>query len=334
VPLLPWEACNLGSINVSNFVKAGGIDYKRLAGIIQDAVHFLDNVIDANKYPVEKIEQIVKRNRKVGLGIMGFADLLIQLGIKYGSENSFEIADEVMGFIEEEAHRTSEQLAQQRGVFPNFEGSIYDGKSRLRNATLTSIAPTGTISIIAGCSSGIETIFGVVFRREILEGHIFLDINPHFEEVAREEGFYSTELMEKIADQGIITNLTEVPEEVREVFVTALEVSPEEHVKMQAVFQKYVDNAVSKTVNLPQNATVKDVEKIFRLAYELNCKGITVYRYGSKEHQVLSIGKIPNSKEQENLIQENRCPECGGNSLIRHARCSLCKNCGASSCLL
>jgi ribonucleoside-diphosphate reductase alpha chain len=334
VPLLPWEACNLGSINVSNFVKDGGLDYKRLTGTIQDAVHFLDNVIDANKYPLEKIEKIVKGNRKVGLGIMGFADLLIQLGVKYGSERSFEIADELMGFIEKEAHRTSEQLAQERGVFPNYERSIYDGISRLRNATLTSIAPTGTISIIAGCSSGIETIFGVVFRREILAGQVFFDINPHFEKIAKEGGFYSTELMEKIANQGIITDMPEVPEEVREVFVTALEVPPDAHVKMQAVFQRNVDNAVSKTVNLPQNATVKDVEKIFLLAYELNCKGITVYRYGSKEHQVLSIGKDKSSWEQTHLVQESRCPECGINSLIQHARCSFCKNCGASSCLV
>ena len=334
VPLLPWEACNLGSINVSNFVKDGGLDYKRLTGTIQDAVHFLDNVIDANKYPLEKIEKIVKGNRKVGLGIMGFADLLIQLGVKYGSERSFEIADELMGFIEKEAHRTSEQLAQERGVFPNYERSIYDGISRLRNATLTSIAPTGTISIIAGCSSGIETIFGVVFRREILAGQVFFDINPHFEKIAKEGGFYSTELIEKIANQGIITDMPEVPEEVREVFVTALEVPPDAHVKMQAVFQRNVDNAVSKTVNLPQNATVKDVEKIFLLAYELNCKGITVYRYGSKEHQVLSIGKDKSSWEQTHLVQESRCPECGINSLIQHARCSFCKNCGASSCLV
>jgi len=334
VPLLPWEACNLGSINVSNFVNKGQIDYMRLTKIVEAAVHFLDNVIDANKYPIEKIEQIVKRNRKIGLGIMGFADLLIQLKIRYGSEISFETANELMAFIEEKSHKTSETLAEERGVFPNYEGSIYDGKSRLRNATLTSIAPTGTISIIAGCSSGIETIFGIVFRREILDGQVFLDINPYFEKIAQEEGFYTPELMEKIAGQGFIANILEIPEEVKEVFVTALEVPPEAHVKMQAAFQNHVDNAVSKTVNLPQYATVDDVEKIFHLAYELNCKGITVYRYGSKEHQVLSVGRGENSSIQKEQVAENRCPECGANSLIQHARCRFCKNCGASNCLL
>ena len=333
VPLLPWEACNLGSINLSNFVKNGNIDYDRLAEIVKVAVHFLDNVIDMSKYPVKQIEKMVKGNRKIGLGVMGFADLLIQLGMKYGTEKSFKIADELMRFIEGEAHKASEELALKRGVFPNYKGSIYDGKSRLRNATLTSIAPTGTISIIAGCSSGIEAIFAVVFRREILDGRVFYDANPQFERMAKEAGFYSAALMEKIAKQGTITNITEIPKEIREIFVTALEVPPEAHVKMQAAFQKHVDNAVSKTVNLPQNATVKDVAEIFKLAYKLNCKGITVYRYGSKEHQVLSVGKQDDT-DQKGLNKENKCPVCGANNVIQDTKCSFCKNCGASSCLV
>ena len=333
VPLLPWEACNLGSINLSNFVKNGKIDYGRLAEIVKIAVHFLDNVIEMSIYPLKQIDKMVKGNRKIGLGVMGFADLLIQLEIRYGTERSFEIADELMGFIEREAHKISEELASKRGVFPNYKGSIYDGKSKLRNATLTSIAPTGTISIIAGCSSSIEAIFAVVYRREILDGHIFYDINPQFERIAKEQGFYSAALMEKIANQGTIANLTEIPKEVREIFVTALEVPPEAHVKMQAAFQKHVDNAVSKTVNLPQNATVKEIEEIFKLAYKLNCKGITVYRYGSKEHQVLSVGKKEDI-DQQGLYKENKCPACGANSVIQGAKCSFCKNCGASSCLV
>lgn len=333
VPLLPWEACNLGSINLSNFAKNGNIDYSRLAETVKVAVHFLDNVIDMSKYPVKQIEKMVKGNRKIGLGVMGFADLLVQLGIKYGTEKSFEIAEELMGFIERESHKASEELALQRGVFPNYKGSIYDGKSRLHNATLTSIAPTGTISIIAGCSSSIEAIFAVVFRREILDGRVFYDVNPQFERIAKEAKFYSAALMEKIGKQGTITNITEVPKEIREIFVTALEVPPEAHVKIQAAFQKHVDNAVSKTVNLPQNATVNDVAEIFKLAYELRCKGITVYRYGSKEHQVLSVGK-QDDIDQKSLYKEKKCPACGANSVIQDAKCSFCKNCGASSCLV
>ncbi|NVM27613.1 MAG: adenosylcobalamin-dependent ribonucleoside-diphosphate reductase [Candidatus Helarchaeota archaeon] len=334
VPLLPWEACNLGSINVANFIKDGKIDYERLSKTVDVAVHFLDNVIDASKYPLEKIDAMVKKNRKVGLGIMGFADLLIQLKEVYGSERSFKIAEELMEFIEKKAHKKSEQLAEERGVFPNYKGSIYDGKYQLRNATLTSIAPTGTLSIIAGCSSSIETIFAVVFRREILGGQVFYEANPLFEKLAKEEGFYSAKLMEQIAKQGNISNISEIPKEIREIFVTALEVTPEAHVKVQAVFQKHVDNAVSKTVNLPRSATPKDIEIIFKLAYDLGCKGITVYRYGSKKHQVLSIGKGINVADEKSAVTDRKCPECGATSVIQHARCNFCKNCGASNCLL
>ncbi|MHA1130893.1 MAG: adenosylcobalamin-dependent ribonucleoside-diphosphate reductase [Candidatus Helarchaeota archaeon] len=334
VPLLPWEACNLGSINVANFVKAGHIDYQRLQPTIQLAVHFLDNVIDASKYPLNQIDQIVKANRKIGLGIMGFADLLIQLKIVYGSEESFQLADELMGFIEKEARKASEHLAIIRGEFPNFKESIYAEGVKLRNATLTSIAPTGTISIIAGCSSSIETIFAVVFRREILGGQVFYDVNPIFEKIAQKEGFYNKILMKKIAKQGTISNITEIPKEIREIFVTALEVSPEAHVKMQAAFQRHVDNAVSKTVNLPRNATIEDVKKIFHLAYELRCKGITIYRYGSKEHQVLSIGEVNENNKQKLKKNKARCPECNSINIIHEGRCQFCGDCGFSKCLL
>ncbi len=334
VPLLPWEACNLGSINVANFVQNGGIDYPRLAKTVQTAVHFLDNVIDASKYPVKEIDRMVKGNRKIGLGVMGFADLLIQLKITYGSEKSYEIADELMDFIEKEAYKASEKLAEAKRVFPNYKGSIYDGKTKLRNATLTSIAPTGTLSIIAGCSSSIETLFGVVFRRRILDGRTFLDVNPYFEKLAKEMGIYSTTLIEKIANQGSIRDIPEIPEELQEICVTAFEVSPESHVKMQATFQKHVDNAVSKTVNLPQTATIKDVEKIFLLAYDLGCKGITVYRYGSKESQVLSIGEEEKSSTEFHSKTSEKCPVCGSENLVHQASCNFCKDCGYSICLL
>ncbi|MHA1264191.1 MAG: adenosylcobalamin-dependent ribonucleoside-diphosphate reductase [Candidatus Helarchaeota archaeon] len=334
VPLLPMEACNLGSINVSNFVKNGAIDFPRLQKVIDLAVRFLDNVIDASRYPVKQIDEMVKKNRKIGLGVMGFADLLIQLKIIYGSEQSFAIAEKLMKFINNEAHKASEQLAEERGVFPSYKGSIYDGIEWLRNATLTSIAPTGTISLIAGCSSSIETLFSVVTRREILGGQIFYEINPHFETIAKEKGFFSDKLIEKISTQGILADIEEIPKEIRKIFVTAFEVSPEAHVRMQATFQKYVDNAVSKTVNLPNNATVKDVDKVFRLAYKLKCKGITVYRYGSKEHQVLSFGKEIKSEKQTMVLEKRKCPECGSDNIVFHSRCSFCKDCGASDCFL
>jgi ribonucleoside-diphosphate reductase alpha chain len=259
---------------------------------------------------------------------------LVQLKIVYGSEKSYEVADNLMGFIQREAHKKSTQLAEEKGVFPNYGGSKYDGKYKIRNATLTSIAPTGTLSIIAGCTSSIETIFAVVLQREILDGQIFFDTNPYFEKIAKEEGFYSTDLMEKIANRGTLKGIPEIPKEISDIFVTALEVSPEAHVRMQAVFQQHVDNAVSKTVNLPNAASVEEVKNIFLLAYKLGCKGITVYRDGSKEHQVLSIGRGEKSKGEERLFEEESCPQCGKNSLIQHARCSYCKNCGASACSL
>jgi len=293
-PLLPYESCNLGSINLAKMVKGGDLDWEKLRRVTRTAVHFLDNVIDANKYPVPEIAKITKANRKIGLGVMGFADMLIQLGIPYDSEEALATAEKVMKFISEEATKKSVETGKERSSFPNFNGSLWEkkGYKTIRNSTVTTVAPTGTISIIAGCSSGIEPIFAVAFVRNVMEGTRLLEIQPTFEKVAREKGFYSRDLMLKIAKTGSIQNIGEIPKEVRRVFVTALDIAPEWHVKMQAAFQKYVDNAVSKTVNLPPDATVEDVRKIYWLAYKLKCKGITIYRYGSKKEQVLYVGPL------------------------------------------
>ncbi|MCZ7380289.1 MAG: vitamin B12-dependent ribonucleotide reductase [Candidatus Methanoperedens sp.] len=287
-PLLPYESCNLGSINLAKMVKDGKIDWENLGKIINDAVRFLDNVIDINKYPLPQIEEITKANRKIGLGIMGFADMLVHLGIPYDSEDALKTGEAIMRFIQEKSHAASERLAVERGAFPNFQGSMY--KKPIRNSTVTTVAPTGTISIIAGCSSGIEPLFAVSFVRNVMEGTKLLEINPYFEAVAKERGFYREELMMKIAKQGTLAGIDEIPDDVKRVFVTAFDIAPEWHVRMQAAFQKYTDNAVSKTINFPHDVDIKEVEKAYMLAYELKCKGITVYRYGSKTQQVLYLG--------------------------------------------
>ncbi|MFB0560744.1 MAG: ribonucleotide reductase N-terminal alpha domain-containing protein [Candidatus Lokiarchaeia archaeon] len=294
VPLLPYESCNLGSINLSKMIKNSEVDWDKLRSVVRIAVHFLDNVIDANIYPLPQIERITKENRKIGLGVMGFAELLIQLDIPYDSNEAIEVAEKVMSFISEEARKMSEELALERGSFPNFDGSVWKerGYKVMRNATLTTIAPTGSISIIAMTSSGIEPLFAISFVRNIIGTQLF-EVNPLFEKVAKERGFYSLELMTEIAKKGSVKNMENVPEDGRRVFVTALDIDPEWHVRMQAAFQKYVDNAVSKTVNLPQEATLDDVSKVFWLAYELKCKGITIFRYGSRTEQVLVLQPIP-----------------------------------------
>ncbi len=288
VPLLPYESCNLGSINLAKMVKEGRIDWEKLEKTINIGVKFLDNIIDVNKYPLAEIEAITKANRKIGLGVMGFADMLVQLGIPYDSKEALRTGEEVMNFIQEKSHDVSERLAEELGAFPNFSGSIY--KKPIRNATVTTVAPTGTISIIAGCSSGIEPLFAISFVRNVMEGTKLLEVNPYFEEVSRERGFYSEGLMMKIAKHGTLTGIDEIPDDVKRVFVTAFDVAPEWHVRMQAAFQKQCDNAVSKTINFPNDVDIKDVEKAYMLAYELECKGITVYRYGSKMQQVLYLG--------------------------------------------
>ncbi|HMB45805.1 MAG TPA: ribonucleotide reductase N-terminal alpha domain-containing protein, partial [Candidatus Methanoperedens sp.] len=287
-PLLPYESCNLGSINLAKIVKNSSINWEKLEKTVNIAVRFLDNVIDINKYPLSQIEEITKGNRKIGLGVMGFADMLVQLGIPYDSEEALKTAEEVMNFIHEKSHGASEKLAKVRGAFPNFKGSIYN--KPIRNSTVTTVAPTGTISIIAGCSSGIEPMFAVSFVRNVLEGTQLIEVNPYFEDVAKERGFYSEELMMKIAKSGTLAGIEEIPEYVKRIFVTAFDIAPLWHVKMQAAFQKYCDNAVSKTINFPNDVDIKEVEKAFMLAYELKCKGITVYRYGSKSTQVLYRG--------------------------------------------
>lgn len=298
-PLLSYESCNLGSINLARTVKDGEIDYGKLKKLVWKAVHFLDNVIDVNKYPIQKIADTTRSNRKIGLGVMGWADLLIQMSVPYNSDKAIRLAEEVMGFIQDEGKNASEALAEERGVFPNYPESIYDGRIRQRNATVTTIAPTGTLSILAGCSSGVEPLFAVSFVRTVMEGTKLLEINPYFEKVAKERGFWSRELMEKIAEKGSLHGFQEIPEDVRAVFLTAHDISPMEHIAMQAAFQKYVDNAVSKTVNFSHSATTKDVEDVYLFAYDLGCKGVTVYRDGSREEQVLSTGSTGKAPAKE-----------------------------------
>ena len=304
-PLLPMEACNLGSVNLAKFVveSASGpaVDYPRLKEAISWSVRFLDNTIDMSRYPLPEITEMVRGNRKIGLGVMGFADMLFQMGIPYNSEEALQAAEEVMHFIQEACHETSETLAQERGVFANWERSIFKDKGlQRRNATTTTIAPTGTLSIIAGCSSGIEPLFALSFVRTVMDNDKLMEVNPVFEKAARERGFYRPELMDQVARKGSIHEIEEIPEDVRRVFVTAHDVSSEWHIRMQAAFQKHTDNAVSKTVNLPRDATVEDVRKVYDLAYQLRCKGVTIYRDGSKENQVLSFGQ--RKEEAERLM--------------------------------
>ena len=315
-PLLPYESCNLGSINLSRMVEDGKIYWEKLRETVRNTVHFLDNVIDANKYPLKEIEAITKANRKIGLGVMGFADMLIKVGVPYNSEEALQLAENLMKFIEEEARKKSVEIGEERGSFPNFEKSIWKDKyNAMRNATVTTIAPTGSISIIAGCSSGIEPIFAISFIRNVLGGTRLFETNPLFEIIAKERGFYSAKLLEEIAKTGSVQKIDGVPEDIKRLFVTALDIEPEWHVRMQAAFQKYTDNAVSKTVNLPNKARIEDVRKVFKLAWRLKCNGVTVFRYGSKPEQVLYIGEIK-TKERQFMTAESEyaggCPtvEC------------------------
>jgi len=296
-PLLPNESCNLGSINLSRMLRTTNgtteIDYPKLAETVRVAVRFLDNVIDVNKFPLPEIDEMTKKSRKIGLGVMGFADMLIKLGIPYDSEEALQIASTIMHFINEEACKASAELAKERGVFPAFNGSIHDVPGlKIRNASCTTIAPTGTLSIIAGCSSGIEPLFALSYVRNILDGDQLVEVNPYFEEVTKSEGFYSEELMRQLAAGAKLHDMDEFPDRIKRLFVTAHEISPEWHVKMQAAFQKSTDNAVSKTVNFPQEASGEDIAKVYMMAYEEGLKGITIYRDRSREAQVLTTARV------------------------------------------
>jgi ribonucleoside-diphosphate reductase alpha chain len=311
-PLLPYESCNLGSINLSRMLKAKNgkfeIDYPRMAAAVRTAVRFLDNVIDANKFPLEQIEEMTKKSRKIGLGVMGFADMLIMLGIPYNSEEALKIGTEVMRFVHDEAGKASAGLAEERGAFPAFKDSVYDvpGGPEMRNASCTTIAPTGTLSIIVGCSSGIEPLFALSYTRNILDGAQLVEVNPYFEGVAIKEGFYSEELMKRLASGTRLGDIEGIPDEIKRVFVTAHEITPEWHVRMQAAFQQSTDNAVSKTVNFPREATKEDITKVYTMAYELGLKGITIYRDRSRDSQVLVTGGEEEKKEGAALTPRKR----------------------------
>jgi ribonucleoside-diphosphate reductase alpha chain len=304
-PLHPYEECDLGSINVSKIVKNKKINWKKLKELVWLGVRFLDNIIDVNKYPHPKIEQLSKSNRRIGLGIMGFAEFLIKLGVPYNSDRALKLGGQLMKFIQKEGSKASQQLGKEKGNFPNFKGSKWQKFKHMRNATVTTIAPTGSISIIAGCSSGIEPLFAVAFVRNVMEGTRLLEVTPTFEEIARKKKFFSAELLAKIAETGSVQQIAEILEDVKKLFVTALDIEPEWHVRMQAAFQKYTDNAVSKTINLRQDATPEDVRKAYMLAWKLKCKGITVYRYGSKENQVLTIGSLEKELGEKHVIADS-----------------------------
>ncbi len=313
-PLLPYESCNLGSINLSKMTMGGKgkprVDWKKLSGTVRGAVHFLDNVVDMNRYPLSEIEAMTKGNRKIGLGVMGWADMLIRLGISYNSEKALKLAENLMSFISRVAWQKSEELAQERGVFPNFKDSVFDKKDglKVRNATCTTIAPTGSISIVVGCSSGIEPLFAIAYtRKHILGDEELIEVNPLFKEIAKKERFYSKKLMDKVVEAGSIKDLKEVPARIKKLFVTALDINWKWHIKMQAAFQKYVDNAVSKTINFPFTATSENIKSAYLMAYELGCKGITIYRTESRKQQVLNIGTT--SKECKKLEEKDVSPE-------------------------
>jgi len=320
-PLLPYESCNLGSINLARMIKTTvgmtpgsdlfryEIDWEKLRRTVHLAVHFLDNVIDANRYPLPEIDRSTKANRRIGLGVMGWADLLVMLEIPYNSEEALNLAEKVMSFIQTEADLTSQKLASQRGNFPNWHKSDFcdpAGKNSIprRNSTVTTIAPTGTISIIAGCSSGIEPLFAICYERNVMDNTRLVEVNPIFQQKAMELGFYSEKLMEKIARKNSIADIEEIPENIRRVFVTTHDIDPEFHIRMQDAFQKYTENAVSKTINMPAHATTDDVRRAYELAYRLSCKGVTVYRDGSRPMQVLSTKSAGQPSDQVPRIKD------------------------------
>lgn len=314
-PLLPYESCNLGSINLVEMLRQSQdgkyhIDYDKLARTTENAIHFLDNVIDVNCYPIAQIGETTRSTRKVGLGVMGFADMLLLLGIPYNSDDGVAVAEKVMGFINDAAKAESIKLAKTRGVFPLFSQSIYKDKEPIRNGTVTTIAPTGTLSILAGVSSGVEPVFAYVFIRNVMDGTELIEVNPILKKELIKRGLYSDELMKKIAKEPTLKNIPELPADLKSVFVSAHDVEPIWHIKMQAAFQHHIDNAVSKTVNFPNSATKEDVAEVYKLAYRLGCKGVTIYRDGSRDNQVLNVGKV-NSNESTSHPQCEKCEKCG-----------------------
>lgn len=375
VPLLPYEACNLGSINLGLMVKEEDgefvVDWDLLENTVRTAMRFLDNVIVVNNYPLPQISEMVQNNRKIGLGVMGWADMLMQMGIAYNSEEGTSLATDVMSFIDYVSKTESVELAKERGCFNNFKGSVYEdsnyfskkfaGKTShkvndkmwaqldkdvqkygLRNATTTCIAPTGTISMIAGASGGIEPLFGLVFSRLIMDGTELLEVNPVFEKYMKTHGLYTEDLMNKIAKCGSVAHIEELPDEVKRIFVTAHDISPYWHVKMQAAFQQFTDNAVSKTVNFIESATREDIKKTYILAYKNNLKGITVYRNNSRQFQPMNLEKAKKTIEIKPIepsedynptgeIKTVKCPECGAEIKMAEG-CFICLNCGYSGC--
>jgi ribonucleoside-diphosphate reductase alpha chain len=331
-PLLPFESCVLGSINVAKLVAGGAIDWPRLRAVVRDGVHFLDNVIDVNRYPLPQIDRATKANRKIGLGIMGFADLLIALGVPYDSERALEIAEELATVLEDESIAASMDLAARRGPFPNFAASRWAeaGSPPLRNATTTTVAPTGTISIIAGCSSGIEPLYAVSYERHVLDGERLLEVHPAFQRMAEERGIFTEALAAALAERGSVRGMDEVPEDLQALFATAHDLGPETHVRMQAAFQRHVHAAVSKTVNIAHDARPSVVADVYRMAYDLGCKGVTVYRDGSRAEQVLRFGETQD--EVASLRPLETCPECGSRLLGKEG-CIACRSCGWSRCV-
>ncbi len=312
-PLLPYESCNLGSINLANMLKYDKneyiVDYKKLKKVVFSAVHFLDNVIDVNCYPLPQIDEMTQANRKIGLGVMGFADMLYRMKVPYNSKQALKLADEIMTFIDKASKEASCELAKKRGVFPNWDKSIFREKNlRVRNATTTTIAPTGTISIIAGVSSGIEPAFALAFVRKVMDNEELLDVNPIFKDMAVKRGFYNDSLMRRVSAAGTLKGLDDIPDDIKKVYVTALDTEPYWHISMQAAFQKHVDNAVSKTVNFPNKATKDDVRRVYLMAYDMGCKGVTIYRDGSRDTQVLNIGDSSSNKVDIEDLDEPLIP--------------------------
>jgi len=360
-PLLPYESCNLGSINLNTFVNEDktDLDWERLGETVDTCIPFLDNVIDVNNYPIQEIADQTRKTRKIGLGVMGFADVLYQLMIPYDSSEGMSYGEKIMKFIHERAMKRSAELAEVRGTFPGYKGSDHDKAGvKVRNACVTTVAPTGTIGMIAEASGGVEPNFAISFIKNVMDGTELVYTNKYFEQVAKERGFYSQDLMKRIAQSGSIQQFTEeIPEDIRRVFVTAQDISPENHIKMQAAFQAHVDSSISKTINFPTEATMKDVEDGYLLAYKLKCKGVTIYRDGSRDNQVLNIGKVNKKEKKEPIVElqthelpkqtpiqdaivikskselkkDGICPDCGS-KLMMNEGCMSCAACGFSAC--